>query len=122
MLYIKNGNEYDVYMDLGGGEFTSYGTTTKEDIEATFMPISYLGTVEEYYGSLLKKAGTETVLGRTCVKYSAGITTDALSGTFTVCFDQQTGMLMKWSTESTEGGVFYEASEFKTSGVTLPTP
>ena len=123
MLHVKNGDMYDAYMNLGGGSLEHYGEPiTKEQVEESFTPISTMKVMEQAYGSMLKKDGAETIVGRSCDIYSATINGEGGTGKLSYSFDQQTGILLKWSVESTEGSMIYECTEFKTSGVTLPTP
>jgi len=119
-LYLRDGDMYSAYIDWGDG-FIDYGTElSREEVESNFSFIGTMSQVTEIYGGILKKAGTETVAGRSCDKYSATVSAEGMTGKVSYCFDKQTGILMKWSTESPEGSMVYECIEFKTSGVTLP--
>lgn len=122
-LYLKNGDTYDAYLDWGDGSgFNSYGTSMpEEEIEQGFIFLSTKSMVGDLYGGILKKDGSETVAGKSCDKFSATITAEGVTGKVSYSFDKQTGVLMKWTTESPGGSMVYECTEFKTSGVTLPS-
>lgn len=121
-LYVKDGNNYQVYMDWGQGEgYINYGTpTSKEQIEDVIFYNSTYKKVEKLYGSVWKKDGTETVAGRICDKYTITIAAEGKTGTMSYCYDQKTGIQLKSSAETSEGKLVTECTEFKTSGVVLP--
>ncbi|MCL1913172.1 MAG: hypothetical protein FWG10_04690 [Eubacteriaceae bacterium] len=124
-LALDNGDTYDIYMDWGDGEgYREYGNLTKEEIEQSLAFIGALDSMSMYEslsGSKFKKAGTETIAGRSCDKYSVIITSEEVSATLSFSFDQQTGVFMKSVIESPEGAMIQECTEFKTSGVALPS-
>lgn len=118
-LYIKNGDAYDAYMNMAGTGFTSAGASMpRDEVEKGFIFLSTKSAVKDI--GIMKRDGSETVAGRSCEKYTAAVTTPEASGKVSYSFDKQTGVLLKWTTESTEGSMVYECTEFKTSGVTLP--
>jgi len=125
-IYLKNGDVFDIYTDWDGSGFSHFpgNTSTRDDIEVMFMHIGVVAQIESEFGWNLKKSGTETVAGRSCDVFSVTISEAGVSATMAYCFDQQTGMLLKWSAEGTENGVretmSYEAIEFLTSGFSLP--
>jgi|GEM_PF-3101697 len=125
-LFIKDGDEYLSYNDMRGNGLEVYGDPiTQEQAEDIFTAVygfKVLPAAEELYGAKLKKDGTETVAGRKCDKYSTTITGEEGTGKVSYCIDQQTGLILKSAIEGAGNKIVQECIEFKTSGITLPSP
>ena len=117
--YTKNDNGN--FEKLDGGVFTANQVNNYHRIIATFIrayvvDLAYLEIPE----TELQKAGTETILGRSCDKYSYTFQ----YSTTTYSIDKATGLCMRLTTTPNGGamknGEEYVCTEFQTSNVTLP--
>lgn len=125
-LYIKNdAGTYDMYTGAGG-KFVKIpmDPLTEADVQSMSFAYNFMQKAAATKG--LTKAGSETVAGRDCEKYTQ--TATGYGSTFTAVFyvDKATGICMKFSYDvdsANEGQSFdltFECLEFKTSGVTFP--
>ena len=117
ILYLKNGDVFDVYTDWSGEGFgTSNMTMTENEVMESFPYFYMFDNVRELYDNV-KKDGTETIAGRNCDIYKVTVSADGQSASFYYSVDRQTGIFMK----SVMGPAIMECTEFKTSGVSLPS-
>jgi len=127
MLFIKNGEVYDVYADSGDGEFEKLPMTYPKDMaEAMVAGITGYMTTYASFADSLERDGSETVAGRDCEKYNLDFTHPMYNSKFkyTYSIDKATGVCLKFKMDLLSDGkkIGYEfvCSEFKTSGVSLP--
>ena len=126
MLFIKNGEKYDMYMGDEEGVFTLIPEVQYTEEEVVTQSAALFGymSVYEGLGDALNKVGTEKIAGRDCEKYSYEASTQGYSAKMDYYIDKENGICMKYfieaSAEGEKGGFDYECVEFKTSGVTLP--
>jgi len=123
VLYIKNGDKYDVYYQ-GGDAYESSGFQFDPEMVESMM-LGITGYMNNYasYSSGMKKAGSETVAGRNCEKYTFGMTFP-IKYQAVYCIDKETGVCMKLTMEVDAGGqkagYEFECTKFQTSNVSLP--
>lgn len=126
MLYIKNGDKYDMYIGDSENGFEPYAGVTLSEDEVTAQTQAFLGYMSAYsgFGDLLKNSGNVTIAGRNCIKYRYDYTILGASAKAEYCIDKETGVCMKYFVEGNSGGesgsYHFECTEFKTSGVVLP--
>lgn len=126
MLYIKNGDKYDMYMGDSENGFEPYAGVTLSEDEVKAQTQAFLGYMSAYsqFGDSLKNSGNVTIAGRSCIKYSYDYTALGASAKAEYCIDEETGVCMKYFVEGKSGGESgsyqFECTEFKTSGVALP--
>ena len=127
MLLIKNGDNYDMYADAGNGKYEKIPISYPKDA-AEAMVIGITAYMNSYavYGSMLKKDGSETVAGRDCEKYIMEYTYPVhnYKYKYTYSIDKATGVCLKFKMdlqgEGKKIGHEFIATEFQTSGVSLP--
>ena len=125
MLYIKNGDKYDLYLKNKNGDvFEKVDFIDPIDEDQVQEPV--LGGFMTSYGSLsgFERNGSETVAGRDCDKFELSAAGMGAAIRQIYCIDKETGVCMKFSidlaADGQVGGVTFECTEFKTSGVSLP--
>ena len=122
MLYIKNGDKYDLYLK-NGDVFEKIDVMDPVDEEQVQGPM--LGGFMTSYGGLsgFERKGSETIAGRDCDKFELSAAGMGAAVRQIYCIDKETGVCMKFSldaaAEGQVGNVNFECIEFKTSGVTL---
>ena len=127
MLLIRNGDEYDVYVDVGDGSYEKIPMSYPKDAaEAMVAGLTGYMTAYASFGSMLDRDGSETVAGRDCEKYSFDYTYPLYNYKFkyTYSIDKATGVCLKFKMDLQGDGqkVGYEfiCTEFQTGGVSLP--
>ncbi len=127
MLYIKNGENYDLYIgdSTNGYEYLEGVSYTEEEVKSYAQAfLGYMSAYSQFEDGLNKK-GTETIAGRSCEKYSYEFTWLGSKLNYDYYIDKETGVCMKYYVEGSyqgEGGNYqYECTEFKTSGIVLPS-
>ncbi len=126
ILYIKNGEKYDMYVGDPNGNLTKIEgmVATEEEVQAATLPfLGYMGAYAEY-DDALHKSGDATVAGRSCEQYTyEGAYLDT-SARYDYYIDKETGACLKFfmavSDNNIKGSYEFECTEFKTSGVSLP--
>ncbi|MCL2615593.1 MAG: hypothetical protein FWD30_02210 [Dehalococcoidia bacterium] len=124
-LYIKNGDKFDTYWDLGDGFEKSdfFDPITENEVMEKMLFFNWMWYYDDY-SSDMKKDGTQTIAGRNCDKYTYQIAGWGVAYKQVVCIDKQTGVCLKWAFDMASvqgsGSFSFECTEFKTSGVTLP--
>jgi len=130
-LFVRNGDNYILCEGSPEDGFTKPESleyayqVTKEQAEAYGgMGLNYFINYYSDMASLMKSDGTETIAGRKCDKFKAGITILGAGVQNFYSVDQQTGICMKFalaaSAQGESGGMEFECVEFLTSGVQLP--
>ena len=133
MLYIKNGDKYDIYQGSSENGFVKVDfmdSVTQEEMESDALysiAYSFLNIfIHQYTDNIsgLKKDGSATVAGRDCEKYTFQYSGFGAAVKYTYYIDKVTGVCMKWDYDVAAAGqggsMTFECIEFKTSGVTLP--
>lgn len=126
MLYIKNGDQYDMYLGNNESGFEQYTDIKFSENEVKAQTQSFLGYMLAYsqYSDSLKNSGNATIAGRSCDKYSYNYIVLGASAKAEYYIDKETGVCMKYFVESKSGGESgsfqFECIEFKISGVVLP--
>lgn len=126
MLFIKNGIEYDMYIEYDG-EYEKSGISYTDDIVNSMM-IGITGYMTTYaaFGSSLNKTGNQTIAGRDCAEYKFDYIYPVYGYKlkYTYYIDKATGVCLKFVMEvEGEGekiGYEFECTAFETSGVQLP--
>jgi len=128
MLFIKNGDKYDVYFGDGDGKFMSLGMQyDKATAEAMMFGLSGYMTAYGAYGSQMNKVGNKTFAGRDCIEYTYDITAPVYNYKYKNSYyiDKETGVCLMVSMEvqgaGQKVGYEFEATKFVTSGVSLPS-
>ncbi len=89
--------------------------------DTAYFGVLYLG--HELDGEY-KKDGTTSVCGRTCDVYKYAMNVVVVKLSYTIAVDRETGLTLKYqisgATTADKGGESFEATSFKTSGVTAP--
>lgn len=126
-LYIKNGDNYDLYEGDSENGFTYIEgmSMTEDDVKSyTQAFLGYMSAYEEIEDSL-KKSGSVTIAGRDCDKYYYEDSALGSKIKTEYCIDKETGICMKYFVEGSsfgEGGSYqFECTELLTSGVSLPS-
>ena len=113
-LYIKKGETYDTYTGKPGTVFAKTTDPPLSRVQVEFdTPFQLCASWMIATGQLVKATpenGGDTVLGRATDKWDAG-------GGRTVWSDKETKICLKGELGD---GTSYEATEFKTRGITLP--
>ena len=133
-LFVKNGDKYDTYQGSAETGFTKVDfmdPLTEEEVKNDSMYSLVYGMIDGFmiqYGndtSGMKKDGTATVAGRNCEKYTFQIAGMGAAYKYSYYIDKATGVCLKWDYDVAAGGqaasMTFECTEFKTSGVTLPS-
>lgn len=125
-MYIKNGDKFDTYYNSGDGfeKVNLVAPLTEDEVIDNLFFIDMMWQ----YGDLssdMKKDGSETIAGRSCDKFSYQYVGIGAALKYVVCIDKQTDVCLKWTYDIASaggsGGFSFECTEFKTSGVTLPS-
>lgn len=126
LLFIKNGDSYDMYMyDSENGFEKVDGMTLSED-EVKTQTFAFSGYMTSYaqFEDSLKKVGSQTIAGRSCDAYAFDYSGLGVAMKYEYCIDKATGVCMKFqisaSTSEGSGQYTFECTEFLTSGVSLP--
>jgi hypothetical protein len=126
LLFIKNGQTYDLYILGSDGVYENSGMDFEQSYVENLMS-GFLGYMTNYvaYQNSMSKSGSDTVAGRACDKYSFAYA-HALYGsvTYSCSIDKATGVCLKWSMDAQahgeKGGYEFVCTHFSTSGVSLP--
>jgi len=127
MLFIKNGDKYDMYMESDGSYVNSGVQQEKDAVEGMMSGITTYMMGYAGYSSELKKSGTEVIAGRTCDKYIMEYSYPGYNYKYNYIYyiDKETGVGLKFTMDIVSGsekvGYEFEATKFETSGVTLPS-
>ena len=123
MLYIKNGDKYDLYLK---NEDVFEIIDFLDPVEEEQVQAPMLGGFMTSYGNLsgFERDGSETIAGRDCERFVLSGAGFGAAVRQIYCIDKATGVCMKFSMdaamEGQSGNVTFECTEFKTSGVKLP--
>lgn len=127
MMFIANGDDYDLYMPNGDGLYTKSGITyPKDTAESMMYGISMYMSSYAGFGSELVKSGSATIAGRDCEKYTFDYTYPVYGYKYkyTYFIDKATGVCLKFDMELNGAGqkigYEFECSKFETSNVKLP--
>jgi len=125
ILFIKNGDAFDMYSG-SDGSFMKIGVSyDKETVQSMMLGVAYMTSYASFATSLAK-IGSGTIAGRACDKYEMDYSHPLYDYKFkyTYFIDKATGVGLKFSVDAASGGqksgYEYEATKFQTSGVTLP--
>ena len=125
-LFIKNGSQYDVYSGSKAEGFTKSGAQLSQEMVDTYT--TALMTYMTYYGAYesgMKSDGSQAIAGRSCDQYTFDYAIAGASIKYVCCIDKETGVCLKLTYAAAAGGqggsMTFECTDFKTSGVSLPT-
>ncbi len=126
MMYIKNGDKYDMYLgdEENGFELCEGISFNEEDVIAqTQIFLGYMNAYSQWDDSL-KKDGSENIAGRSCDRFSYEYGVLGTKAKAEYCIDKETGVCLKYYIEGSSGGeggsYQFECTEFRTNGITLP--
>lgn len=127
ILYLKNGDMYDMYLPNGDNQFEKIPdiSYTEEDVKTQSQ--AFMGYMSAYstFSDYLKKSGSATVAGRSCIKYKYDYSAFGVKVKGEYCIDKETGVCLKYVFEGSSGGEIgsyqFECTEFKTRGISLPS-
>jgi len=120
-LFIRKGEEYEIYTLGDGGVYEGTGAMLPaETIDSYAMGAMYYLSFATTMAGIGKESGTKTVAGRGCdvftvnlVVYKQSIAVDKATG---VCLES----ISEWSAGGKKEGVDFVCTKFETSGVKLP--
>ncbi|MCL1951477.1 MAG: hypothetical protein FWF60_01475 [Oscillospiraceae bacterium] len=129
-LFVKNSTgNYDMYNGSAEEGFTKVdmgGFMTFDQAYVDALTVMTSGFMTQYgnYSSEMKKDGKETVAGRSCDKYTFSAAAFGTAVRYSCCIDRATGVCLKYTYDASvggqSGGMAFECTQFKTSGVKLP--
>ena len=123
LLYIKNGDNYDVYAKNEEDNFIFSGISHPKETAESSLGMAYFMSYNSY-ATGMRDAGTETIAGRKCDKFEYSIGAFGVGVSWSYSIDQETGVCLKqhWggSAGGNAGSVAFECTKFQKGGVTLP--
>ena len=127
-LYIKDGDKYVAYQGSAEEGFTKIDFLEPMELEEVESYTAFgTGFMSQYSSDIsgMKRDGSETVAGRDCDKYTYSIGAFGVGLKYSYSIDKATGVCLKWAYDLAAGGnsgsLSFTCTEFKTSGVTLPS-
>ncbi|MCL2434466.1 MAG: hypothetical protein FWD16_08135 [Clostridia bacterium] len=132
ILYVLHDDKYVMYQGSIEEGFTKPENLeytlqlTQEEIENGYSGFGLFNFMTNYsdWSSMMKADGTETIAGRKCDKFRAGISFMGAGIQNLYSVDQQTGICMRYALAATakgESGAYeFECTDFQIGGVKLP--
>ena len=127
MLFIKNGDKYDVYVDDRNDNFTLVDyldNYSEEEVQTQISTFFVLMTCYSGSEQNMVKTGTNRIAGRECDSYALDYSNVGMDQSFIYSIDKATGVCLKYCFDigsSQDNQSFsFECQEFKVGGVSLP--